>query len=244
MATRVLVSSAVVALLVIPLHAGAWEIRTRFVEHTDAGDQVLPDGVIHASDEPRNIRFQIGVFDDVNAPAPSGGMLGWNHGVIAVSGPTDNSDEYRTPGRAFGPPGDGNGLPAADPFDHLTVIDARLLTQTQTWGIDEQGDPLPMPGPTIRGRNAFLSIYGITIDPRPGAVSYSITYSGDLYATTEWRLLGAPIPPIPPSPGSVQYEAVASAAQGFSATLQVVIPSPAGALLLIPGIACALRRRR
>jgi hypothetical protein len=236
---------AFVVLIVAAPAAQAWEFRARFVERLGIEPPPIVDNTIDASSlQPRRIAIQFGVFDDTAGPAPEGGFLAWNSGSIAVSGPEDNSDESRTPGRLApfrqGPVPEGNGDPSGDPFTALTGIHASLGAQSFMWMFGN-----PMPAPVIRGLNTFVSVYEITIDPREGATNYDITFSGDLLAASQWQVVGTPVPPTSPeNPGSVNYEPIPTDPLPFSLTLHVVVPAPAGAFMMIPLAATALRRRR
>lgn len=237
--------------------ANAFEYRVRFVERVGNVDTVLAGNSIDASNgAPRRIRVQFGVFDDGTSAAPAGGFVGWNVGTITVSGASNNSDESRTPGRlspfnfASGP--NSNGNPSTNPFDALTEIDATLGTQSPVWVCDSQGNAPPQPAATVRGRNTYVSVYEITIDPAAGAVNYNVVFGGNVLAASEWRTVGTPTPPDcgdPSDPaddvaGSVTYAPFPTPAVPFSSTLNVVIPAPGTAALLGLGGLVALRRRR
>lgn len=255
---RVLVVSAA---LLGPMvsHALAWEFRVRFVERTGIEQFPFTDTFNAADRAPHRLRVQFGAFDDAESAAPDGGLLGWNLGRIDVTGPADNSDETRTPGRLspfnFAGQATANGdppLPQGDPFSALTEIDATLGTQSPLWRCDSQGNPEPMPLPVIRGRNTYVSVYEITIDPRTASNSYSITFSGSLLAATEWRVVGTPTPPdcsgepdpTDPLPGTVTYAPLATPPDAFSRTIQIVVPSPATLAPMLLGFCPVVRRRR
>jgi hypothetical protein len=250
----------ILAVAGVAASANAFEYRVRFVEQTGNGANqftVLAGNSIDASNgAPRRIRVQFGVFDDATSAAPAGGFVGWNVGTITVGGAAGNSDESRTPGRlspfnfAAGP--NSNGNPSTNPFDALTEIDATLGTQSPIWICDAQGNVPPQPAATVRGRNTYISVYEITIDPAAGAVNYSIAYGGNLIAASSWNTVGTPTPPdcgdpSDPSddtPGQVTYAPFPTDPVAFAATLNVVIPAPGTAALLGLGGLVALRRRR
>ncbi len=239
--------------------AQAWEFRSRFIERVGVTDVLLPNNTIDASDgRTRTIRVQFGVFDDADGPAPAGGFTGWNAGFLTVSGPEDNSNEYRTPGR-IAPFNHGGpeqvipqGLPTS-PFTELQFIDARLFDQTPMWNCNPDGSVPPMPLPVARGINTFISIYSFSITPNPGAVNYTVSAQGELHAAASWTLFGTPVPPsLPPGgvwpndcvPGHVVYTQSGVETRLFQNTLTVIVPSPAPlAILLISTTALCHRRR-
>lgn len=237
--------------------AGAWEFRARFTERCGNCKGHLFNDTIDASElNPRRIRLQIGVFDDDDGPAPAGGVIGWSAGSIVVSADPDNSDERRSNGRIApfnsSDHPNANGvppLPDGDPFTTLTDIDASLGLQRPFWGCSPEpgGVPLPMPRAIVRGLNTYVSVYEITIDPHPGAVNYTVSYSGVLAAASEWRIVGTPVPPEcgpPPIPGSVVYEPVLAEARPFSIALHIVVPAPSSALISVVVFVSSLRRKR
>lgn len=246
--------------------AHGWHFDCRFIERIGNTNVELPGNVIDASNgSPRNIRVQFGVFDDADGPAPSGGFVGWNVGTLAVSGPAGNSDERRNNGRIspynFAAQSGSNGnppLPGGDPFTMLTEIDATLGTQSPVWTCwdpdgDGMGEPTPMPVPTIRGWNTFVSVFAFRIDPQIDAVSYEVSAGGNLIAATEWLVVGSATPPdcgdiSDPAcniPGSVTYAPFPTQPQLFSSTLTVVVPSStAGACAGIAGALALVRRQR
>lgn len=243
--------------------AGAWEFRCRFVERVGTVDVPLPDDTIDASNgNVRNIRIQFGVFDDASGPAPAGGFIGWNPGSLLVSGPEGNSDERRNPGRispfnSGGGPSPKTVIPpgsSADPFTELHGINATIGLQSPIWVCPpDQSVPPPPPAP-VRGRNTFVSVYAISINPNPGAVDYTITASGALLAAIDWQIVGTPVPPdcgdpVDPAddiPGSITYAPFTAPAREFSCTLNVNVPSPPGAtvLIFVGGVALLRRGRR
>ncbi|MBC7771677.1 MAG: hypothetical protein H7210_04205 [Pyrinomonadaceae bacterium] len=186
--------------------AQAWELRARFVERVGNVDIVLPDNRIEASNgRPRRIRLQFGVFDDAHGVAPVGGLFG----MIDVSYTSTEFTANRTPGRlpAFASPPGANGEPATDPFVTLTNIDAVVGSQSIIWSC-AGGAPTPQPAAIVRGRNTFVSVYEITVDPDFQCTVPRFTLSGGVVAVGDWSLSGSPVAPIcidPPSPGSVTY---------------------------------------
>lgn len=260
MPSRAAVACALIALFVAE-RAHAWEFRLRFVERV--GNQSIPlpfTTHFDASDlSPHRLRLEFGVFDNDAGPAPAGGFIGWNVGTVAVGGPEDNSDERRTPGRiapfnfAAHPGSNGNPpLPQGDPFTMLSDIDATLGTQSRNWFCDLDGEPLPMPQALVRGLNTYVSVYEITIDPRDAAASYTLAFTGNLIAATEWRVIGNPVPPecpedpndpTDPPPSNVIYAPLTTPPHPFSHTLTIIVPGPASVGVL--GVfACRSGRRR
>jgi hypothetical protein len=241
-------------LVIVALAAGqaqAFSFRARWVERTGPvdtpifGDLIESDGLAH------RIRLQLGVFDDASGPAPSGGLIGWTSGTLAIS----RAINTRTPGRltpfdfATDPNANGNPpLPGGDPFTTLTDIDATLGVQTPFWGCDANGNPLPQPNPIIRGRNTFMSIFEVTSASFIGSVNYSMTVSGNLIAATEWLSVGTPIPPDCGQgiPGSVTYVPVPTAPIPFTCVLYIEGggPTPGAACTLGLGALLSVRRRR
>jgi hypothetical protein len=149
------------------------------------------------------------------------------------------------------PPGDG--LPEADPWISLATIDATLGTQTRPWICTPPPDqqPLPMPQPTVRGLNTFLSVFEITIDVNLGWTPFEITVGGSGLAAMQWRTVGTPIPPdcgnpnIPGDdvPGSITYEPVLAPSVALQGLLRI-IPAPGSAALVAIAALGTLRRRR
>jgi hypothetical protein len=245
--------------------ANALTFQCRWVERVGTTDVVIGgDGatIDAGNGNLRQIRLQFGVFDDATGAAPAGGFVGWNVGSLTVSGPSANSDERRSgpaPGGrlspfnfAAQPTANGNPpLPGGDPFDALTEIDATLGTQSPPWLCDAQGNVPPQPNAAVRGRNAFVSVYQISIDPAAGFTGYSITVGGNLIAATEWRTVGTPQPPecgdpLDPSddiPGQVTYAPFPTDPLAIHCTL-FVAPAPGAAALLGLGGLLAIRRRR
>ena len=241
--------------------ANAFEFRCRFVERVGTTDVVLANNTISSDGTIRNIRVQFGVFDDAAGVAPAGGYVGWNVGTIAVSGPVDNSDERRNPGRlspfnfAAGPNSNGNApLPAGDPFTMLTEIDNTLGTQSPTWVCNADGTIPPQPAATVRGRNTFISTFAFSIDPSsPGFAAYTVTIGGNCIGADSWLPVGNPSAPDcgdPSDPaddvaGAVTYAPFPTAPRAISCVLNVVpIPAPGAAALLGLGGLLAARRRR
>jgi len=237
--------------------ASAWYFETRFVERVGNVDVVLPGNTIDASDgSPRNIRIQVGVFDDASGPAPGGGVAGWL-GQLTVSGAVNNSDERRTPGRlspfTFANFPYSNGvplLPDGDPFTMLTQIDAVAGPQSIPWACGPDGQPLPAPEPVIRGRNTFISTFAFTIDPNPGAINYSVTVTGTRNAYDRFVQNPFTVPPDcsdpdNPVPGTVVWSGlIVPTAPLTPVALNVVVPSPGAAAGLLAGSFAALCRRR
>lgn len=236
--------------------ANAFEFRCRFVERVGNTDVVLPGNTIDASTGvARNIRIQFGVFDDATSVAPAGGFVGWNVGTLAVSGPAGNSNESRNNGRIspFNFASSGNGIPAADPFEAVTGIDATLGTQSPIWQCDAAGNAPAQPAALVRGRNSFVSVFAIRIDPLDvGGSNYTVTAGGNLIGAVSWNTVGTPNAPdcgdpSDPSddvPGSVTYAPFPTTPSAFTCVLNVVVPGPGSAALLGLGGLIAARRRR
>lgn len=240
----------------------AWHFECRFIERVGNTNVLLPNNTIDASSgERRNIRVQFGVFDDSDAPAPAGGFIAMNDGILAVTGSIGNSDERRNPGRiapfetsSGGPNANGYPpLPAGDPFERLTQIETYLGAQSPFWGChDPDGDgifePLPIPTPVIRGLNQFISAYAFDINPADGGTSYEVVAEGNLLASTEWVFVGTPWPPgcNPPDeyPGGVTYSWVPVPWRSFSCELTVFVPAPTGAMAFVIACGAATCRRR
>jgi len=238
--------------------SSAWHFECRFIERIGTTDHVLPNNTIDASNgELRLIRVQFGVFDDTDGPAPAGGLVGWQSGSLTVGGPEDNSEERRANGR-ISPFNFGGPEPVVppdtfyDPFTQLNDIRAVLGEQSPIWQCSP-GVPNPtQPAALIRGRNTFVSVYAISIDPHHGAIDYTITAAGDLIAATAWEIVGTPVPPDcsdpnNPVPGHVVYSPVRTAAElgAFARILNVTVPSPmGGALFLFVGLFAARRSRQ
>lgn len=237
----------------------ASHFETRFVERVGSTDVLLPGNVIDATDgNPRNIRIQMGVFDDAAGAAPVGGFLGWaTNGRIGVGGAIDNSDERRNPGRLapfnWSTRSDANGvpeLPGGDPFTDLNSIDATAGIQGIPWFCGPDGQPLPMPTPVIRGINNFVSVFAFSIDPAPFGYSYSITAQGGLFAVTRWDVFqpSTTVPdcsdPDNPVTGFVSYLPIPTPSLLFTSTLRVTVPSPTGGVLACGALLLSIRRRR
>lgn len=241
----------------------AFEVRCRFVERIGNTDVVLSGNHIDVTPGiARNMRIQFGVFDDAAGAAPAGGLVGWSAGTLAVSGPVDNSDERRNPGRLSPwnfsqfPTANGNPpLPGGDPFTMLTEIDAGIGSQSPLWLCDPQGNVPPQPTPVVRGRNTFISVYAFQIQPRSAApVNYTVTAGGFVQSTSAWNIVGTPQPPDcgdpnDPSddiPGSITYAPAIGIPQSFTSVLVVhTNPAPtSGVFLLMSASTLACRRRR
>lgn len=230
--------------------ASAFEFRCRWVERVGNVDTVIGgDGAtLGISDgSAHRIRLQFGVFDDAAGEAPAGGFLGWNVGSLDVSGDAVNT---RTNGRVIpfnfsNQPG-ANGSPATDPFTSLTDIDATLGTQSPFWGFDPDGNPMPQPPATVRGRNAFVSVYEFTTNPSDVMPVYSIVAGGNLVGATGWAVIGTPIPPNPGDPGpfTITYAPIPIPPVAFDCTLHILVPSPPAGVFLGAASVFALRRRR
>ncbi len=242
--------------MLAPSIASAWHFDYRFVQRVGMTDIPLAPGVVFAGSpgSPIRLRIQFGVFDDVASAAPAGGLVGWVVGSITDSISSHNT---RTPGRItpFNFAAGGNGTPSGDPFVQITNIDCTLGTQSPAWRNDAFGNPLPVPQPTIRGINTFVSIYEITTTP--GTMNYTITAAGNLIAASGWGTVGAPVSPnnngtpLDPSddtPGSVTWVPIPLPPQSFllpPLVLDIVVPSPAaGTLLAWAGALLVVARRR
>jgi hypothetical protein len=237
--------------------AHAFEFRYRWVERVANLDFPLADDLVVAYDgQPHQVRLQLGVFDNAAGPAPEGGFYGWTQGSLLVdTRSAADSDDRRTPGRlptfAFSQAPGANGnppLPDGDPFEALTDIDASIGIQSPVWGFNPDGTPAPQPGPRIVGRNTYVSVFSITVQPRNFSGSgYFVRASGNLYGATSWFTLGTPVPPDPESgtPGSVNYAAMVTQPSAFESALFVYLgPTPGTAGVLVISAAWAARRRR
>lgn len=257
-------SLALVGLLAVAAASGsanALTFQCRFVERVGVTEFVIANNSIGAANGvARDVRLQLAVVDD-SEPASAGGFLGWSDGSITVSGPESNSDERRNgpgPGRispfnsSSHPNANGNPpLPGGDPFTTLTEIDASRGAQSPIWVCDAQGNIPAQPPAVVLGRNSFVSVFAFSIDPRPGASSYFVTFTGNLVAATAWQTVGTPVPPncgnpADPNddiPGSVTYAPVPTASLPFTCVLNVQTPAPSAAALLGLGGLFAIRRR-
>jgi hypothetical protein len=263
MRVRCLFGLAVVAGAAVS--ANGFEYRCRWVERVGNTDVVIGGNNVDfdgGTGAPRRLRLQFGVFDDGGSVAPGGGFVGWNVGTLDVSGSDGNSAERRTPGRiapfnfATGPNSNGNPpVPAGGDvdFQHLSEIDSTLGTQAPFWGCTPAPGEVPAPQPAalVRGRNSFVSVYEITIDPTDGFQPYSITAGGNLIAATEWRVVGNPLfpdcgDPDDPGdnvPGTIVYAPFPTDPVAFTCSINIV-PAPGAAALLGLGGLLAARRRR
>jgi len=242
----------VIAFAALPaLPATAWHISTRFVERIGTLERVIDADSIDASDcLPRNIRFQMGVFDDESGPAPLGGVMGFHEGSIVVTGPETNSDDRRNNGRLapFNTGGPELVIPDGPvnmPFTSIINLDASMNVQLRDWFCD--GDqPGPMPVPLARGYNAFVSIYAVQIDPAYNAVSYDLQFAGAAMAAASWTVVGQPVPPDCERgiPGQVQFGPTEVFSSSFDRTLRVLVPAPHAGVALSVFTAAAFRRRR
>jgi hypothetical protein len=220
--------------------------RIGAVDHVIGGDGAMAS---FAPGTSHRIRIQFGVFDDADGAAPPGGYIGWNIGTLA----TTDGINTRTPGRLspfnFAPNPPGNGIPSADPFGVLTAIDNTLGTQSPVWGCGPDGLPLPMPPPTIRGLNTFVSTFEFTT--RAPQRAYMITLGGHTVSASGWGIIGTPTPPdcpYPPGgcdfPATVTYAPMTLPPAPITATLLIVVPSPGiGAMLWIASVLAARRKR-
>mgnify|MGYP000393562440 CR=1 FL=1 len=240
--------------------ASAFEFRTRFVRRMGNIDTPTTDQLHLTSGEVARVRIQFGVFDSASGPAPEGGFIGWNVGTLAVSGLSEFSDAYRTPGRlapfnfATGPNSNGNPpAPAGDPFITLTDIDSTLGTQSPIWtGCDADGNPTPQPAPVIRGLNTFVSVYEITVVGHVQYMDFTVNLGGNAIAAQNWREVGTPIPPNcddpqNPEPGFVTYGPFPLAPVAVSNSLFVHIedvPGAGSAVTLLAGLSLLSRRHR
>lgn len=231
-------------------HAHAWEYRTRIVERVGNSDIVLGDSVDFAPGSTHRLRFQSGVFDDANGPAPAGGYNGYTQGTIQTFG---GGTWTRSPGRLApfvffqAPNANGNPpLPAGDPFTSLTEIDAAIAIQGFAWTCDAQGNPNPMPQPVIRGRNDFVSTYEITLtmDASPPG-ELRVVFGGQFTAADTWVIQGNPVPPDCDSGenGSVVYFCPLNSDRPTLSRELRIIPAPASALSLLLLAPLARRRR-
>lgn len=201
------------------------------------------------------IRKQFGVFDDAGGAAPAGGFIGLNVGTLMVPG---GYNATRTPGRLapfnFAPVNPGNGLPTTDPFTSLTSLDNTLGSQSPVWGIDTANNlPLPQPGPTIRGRNTFVSIFEFSITAGSANTDGFVMMNGNQILASGWGTVGVPNPPsdadgdgVLDTNGAVTYapQTIAPVPGGNGWKLHLLVPAPGTAALLGLGGLVAARRRR
>jgi hypothetical protein len=226
-----------------PTSADAYEVRVRFVRWNGAVWEPLCDDTLFATPgSSHRIRIEAGVFDDGAGVAPAGGFVGWNTGDLVTTGGTNS----RTPGclppfrfapsHPFCPCFPFAGCP--DPFTSLTGLDITIGTQAPPWNCSPPpgGAPLPAPAPIVRGRNAYMQLFEFTTVV--GAGGYSITASGNIISATEWRVVGAPIPPdcglaADPSddiPGFITYAPSVTPPVAFTRSMQVTTTLPADCL--------------
>jgi hypothetical protein len=213
-----------VALTALPASsASAWEIRARWVERIGNQDVVLQNNQINFNYFGHRVRLQLGVFDNAAGPAPAGGI----YGMLDVTYNGPHVLATRTPGR-IGPFANAlgsNGTPATDPFQYLTNINAALDPVNVTWNCFG-GLPVPIPTPTIRGLNTFVSVWEIRLQytAEIWCGEPQITMSGNGVAASSWAVSGTPVPPTcepTPIPGTVTYTATTLPPVPFSATLHV-----------------------
>lgn len=205
--------------------ADGQEVRARFVERVGNFDFVLPSNRLEFGFDARRVRLQVGVFDNQNGPAPVNGIAGWTDGAIDVS----RFIATRTPGRLApynATPG-RNGLPAEDPFLHLTDIDGLMGPQLQIWECNGSV-PNPRPTPRIRGRNTYTSVYEITIDA-PGHCTNPlwVQFQGEIVLASGWLTLSEDTPVCPSTSGSVVFYPIPGARISFSAAV-FMDPGPPG----------------
>lgn len=235
---------------VLVSHAHAWEYRTRIVERVGNTDIVLGDTAEFLPGSTHRLRFQGGVFDDADGPAPEGGFNGYTLGTISTFG---GGIWTRTPGRLVpfiffqAPSANGNPpLPAGDPFTSLTQIDATIAVQGYAWTCDAQGNPNPMPQPVIRGRKTYISTYEITLtmDAAP-AGDLRVVFGGQFTAADSWRVQGNAVPPDCESGenGSVFYFCPLNGDRPLLEHELRIIPAPSSALALLVLAPLARRRR-
>ena len=216
--------------------ASGFVIEYRIVERVDGVNYVIPDN--HIDVRPNSIhryRIQFRVVPDGPDDA-LGGFLAWNVGVIDTTGglnyrtgapPNPNPRGRLAPFRQ-GPGVSAEGLPSTDPFVRLHAIDAASdeIYGAREWGCDGNGNPLPEPSPMVYGRGEFISLYEIT----SGAIdtSYTITYSGNLFASQAYRTVsceppncGDPNDPSDDEPSTCYFGPLAYPSRAFSLTLTI-----------------------
>ncbi len=235
----------------------AWQIRARMVLRT--GTETGYDPIYVWPGSTGMIRIQLGVFDDVDGPAPAGGLIGWTMGTLSGAGTNGSGATRLNPFASSPAPGFSGTQVPLDLFD----IDATLGTQSLPWlGIPGTSDPGPQPAALVRGRNTFISVFQfLTI---AGGSDYVLTAAGGAVAASAWD--GTPLPPQPGPdgffgpgdqnhdniddtlddlPGSITYSHVDLPPIPFSALMHVIIvPAPATAPTLMLHTVIALRRRR
>jgi hypothetical protein len=241
--------STILLLAHAPCHA--WIFQTRFVERlADNTDVPLADTVEFLPGSTHRIRFQAGVFDDANGPAPAGGYNGHTGGTVDTFG---GGTWTRTPGRLSpfiffnGPSGNGNPpLPDGDPFSNLTTIDNAYVQHNVLW-VCNGDEPDPMPPPVVRGLNTFISTYEVTLTiSQDQASDIRLVFGGNITAVDRWNVLPSTIPPDCENniPGVVAYIAqLSNNRPDFSREL-LIMPAPATATLALAGALGALSRRR
>lgn len=236
-------------------HAHGYEFRARWVERVGNTDVALFDNILDASfGGAHRARLQIGIFDDAAGEAPVGGVFGWTGGLVVQTPTPAHSAETRTPGRltpfisSTDAGANGNPpLPGGDPFEALTDIDATIGMQSLVWGFNDDGSPAPQPLPTIRGRNRFISVYEITVEPLIRNITgYYVRPSGVALGASSWVPVEA-VPPDPDSgiPGSITYAPALIDPTSFDAPLFVyVIPTPGFAVAICTMLLITGDRRR
>ena len=248
-----------IAVLFASSAAHAWHFDYRFVERVGNADFPIVNGSTYNASPgaPVRLRVQFGIFDDINGALPAGGFISWTNGTITDSVSAHNT---RTPGRLppFNFSAGGNGtppVPAGEPFQMISQINADFVLQSPVWLNDASGVPLPMPQPQVRGLNAFVSVFEFTTTP--GATNYTITVGGDLTAASSWNQTnsmlpnnnGTPLNPADDIPGFGESQPVALPPQSFllpplSLTIQVPAPATAVPVAALASVALGSRRRR
>ena len=237
----------------IAASANAFNVQCRWVSRVGTVDTVIPATGYNfpVGQTTVNVRLQFGVFDDAQGAAPAGGFIGWNLGTITGSPqPVAGSAAARLTPFNFAPaPGfAGTQSPLA-----LTAIDNTLGTQALVWsGVPGGTDPGSPPAATVRGRNAFISVFSLTLTA--GANNFNVTAAGNSIVASAWNVIQSQPPEVGDDgvfgtpddlPGGVTYAPATLAPIPFAGcTALFNVPAPGAAALLGLGGLVAFRRRR
>ena len=234
----------------IAASANAFNVQCRWVSRVGTVDTVIPATGYNfpVGQTTVNVRLQFGVFDDAQGAAPAGGFIGWNLGTITGSPqPVAGSAAARLTPFNFAPaPGfAGTQSPLA-----LTAIDNTLGTQALVWsGIPGGSDPGSPPPALVRGRNAFISVFSLTL----AAGTFDITAAGNSIVASAWNVIQSAPPEVGDDGvfgtpddvnGGVTYAPATLPPIAFTGCTASFVPAPGAAALLGLGGLVAFRRRR